>query len=139
MDGLGIGNSSGRFDRRKFLKLTGFGAAALAASHGSGTFTPEPVLANNPPPFDLNTGMAPIDVIIPTVIPVVFQRVSPAAMDATLVLRITTLITNAWFDAIAPYHPKAVGVYSSIERQPASEATLFNKNVATAYDRTGSY
>ena len=113
--------------------MTGFGAAALAASKASGVFTPDIVLADDPPPFDLNTGVAPLEVIIPTVVPLVFQRVSPAAMDATIVLRITTMITNAWFDAIAPYHPTAKGVYSSIARQPQSEATLFNKNVATAY------
>lgn len=58
------------------------------------------------------------------------------ANDATLVLRITTLITNAWFDVIAPYHPTAVGVYSRLGRQPTSEATTANKNTAILY---GSY
>jgi hypothetical protein len=31
-------------------------------------------------------------------------------LAATLVLRVTTVLTHAWFDAIAPYHPSAVGV-----------------------------
>jgi hypothetical protein len=47
--------------------------------------------------------------------------------------RFTTLITNAWFDAIAPYHPTAVGVYSRIGRRPPQEATDYNRNVAILY------
>ena len=31
--------------------------------------------------------------------------VSPFAGDASLVIRITTLMSNAFFDALAPYHP----------------------------------
>ena len=49
----------------------------------------------------------------------IFQFVSPSGGDATLVLRLTTLITNAWFDATAPYHPTAVGVYTRLGRQDA--------------------
>ena len=49
-------------------------------------------------------------------------------------LRITTLITNSWFDAVAPYHPTAVGVYFRLGRRPASErATNSNMNVAVIY------
>ena len=36
--------------------------------------------------------------------------VSPFAGDASLVIRITTLMSNAFFDALAPYHP--TGNYS---------------------------
>jgi hypothetical protein len=81
--------------------------------------------------YDLDTGNAPAEVVIPRVIPAIYQSVSAGAGDATLVLRITTMITNAWFDAIAPYHASAVGVYSRIDRRPASEGeTNYNKNVA---------
>jgi hypothetical protein len=83
--------------------------------------------------FDLHHGNAPVEVVIPAVIPVVYQSVSPTAGDATLVLRITTIITNAWFDAIAPYHPTAVGVYSRLGRRPPREATDYNRNVAILY------
>jgi hypothetical protein len=83
--------------------------------------------------FDLSTGNAPVEVVIPSVVPVVYQFVSPDAGDATLVLRFTTLITNAWFDAIAPYHPTAVGVYSGLGRRPPHEATDYNRNVAILY------
>src|SRR5687767_14034524 len=83
--------------------------------------------------FDFDTGIAPIEVLIPHAIPAIFS-VSPDASDASLVLRMTTLITNGWFDAIAPYHPTAVGVYSALGRRPVAEAvTNRNKNVAIMY------
>ena len=69
--------------------------------------------------FDFDTGNAPIEVVIPAVIPALVQTTT--LNDAPLVLRHTTLITNAWFDAIAPYHPAAIGVYSRLGRRPASE------------------
>lgn len=83
--------------------------------------------------FDFDTGNAPIEVVIPHAIPAIFS-VSPDASDASLVLRMTTLITNGWFDAIAPYHPTAVGVYSRLGRRPAAEAvTNRHKNIAIMY------
>lgn len=63
--------------------------------------------------------------------PVIFQDISPSGGDATLVLRTTTLVTNAWFDATAPYHETAVGVYSRIPRRPINES-LTNENLNTA-------
>ena len=83
--------------------------------------------------FDLDTGNAPIDLIIPTVAPLIFTDVSPTGSDVTLVIRVTTLVTNGWFDAAAPYHPTAVGVYSSIPHRPASESTNRNINIACLY------
>lgn len=79
--------------------------------------------------FDFDTGNAPAEVIIPTIIPVILEDVSPGASDATLVLRNTTLVTNAWFDAIAPYHPTAIGVYTQLD-QRLSEDTNREKNIA---------
>jgi hypothetical protein len=71
-------------------------------------------------------------VIIPAVIPALAQTTS--LNDAPIILRHTTLITNAWFDAIAPYHPTAVGVYSRLGRRPTAEAaTNRNKNIAMLY------
>jgi Domain of unknown function (DUF6851)/VCPO second helical-bundle domain len=81
--------------------------------------------------FNLDTGNAPIEVIIPTVAPIIFMDVSPSGGDATLVLRVTTLITNSWFDASAPYHRTAQGVYSRLGRRPAGES-LTNRNINTA-------
>jgi len=86
---------------------------------------------------DLDTGNAAIELVVPTVIPVAYQDISATAGDATLILRATTLITNVWFDATAPYHPTAVGVYSHLGRRPASEsATERNINIALL---VGSY
>jgi hypothetical protein len=73
-------------------------------------------------PFDFDTGSAPVEVIIPQVVPVIFQTIQPG--DATLVLRTTTLLTHCWFDAIAPYAANAVGVSSRIERRPVGEEPM---------------
>jgi hypothetical protein len=81
--------------------------------------------------FDFHNGKAPDEVVIPRALPAIYTSVSPGGNDATLVLRVTTLIANAWFDAIAPYHPTAVGVYSRLGRRPATEAlTNQYKNIA---------
>lgn len=92
-----------------------------------------PAAGTAPSGFDPATGNAGIEVIIPLVIPAIFTTVSPTAGDASLVLRITTLVTNAWFDAIAPYHESAVGVESRLGRRPVEERTQANKNVAMIY------
>lgn len=81
--------------------------------------------------LDFDAGSAPKEVIIPGLIPVVFETVAPS--DATLVLRTTTLITNSWFDAIAPYGDSSVGVYSRLDRRPVSERTDANRNIAILY------
>lgn len=84
--------------------------------------------------YDFDNGNAAVDIVIPTVAPVVFTEVSPSGGDATLVLRTTTQTTNAWFDATAPYQPSAVGVYTHLDRRPAVEATTNrNMNIALLY------
>jgi hypothetical protein len=45
--------------------------------------------------FDLDSGNAPVEVIIPTVAPIIFTDVSPTGSDVSLVIRVTTLVTNA--------------------------------------------
>ena len=59
--------------------------------------------------YDFANGKAAVEVVIPAVAPVIFRDVSSSGGDATLVLRVTTLVTNSWFDAVAPYHASAVG------------------------------
>ena len=84
--------------------------------------------------FDFDTGKAPLDVVVPTVLPIIFSDISPTASDPTLVLRFTTMLSNSWFDAIAPYHPAAVGALSNLGRRPPSESvTNRNKNIAILY------
>jgi len=83
--------------------------------------------------LDFDNGNAALTVVIPKVIPAI-REFSPGDSDAPVILRITTLLANAWFDAIAPYHPTAVGVYSRLGRRPAAEgATNRNKNIAILY------
>ena len=84
--------------------------------------------------YDFENGNAAVEVAIPAIAPVIFQDVSPSGGDATLVLRVTTLVTNSWFDATAPYAAPAVGVYSRLGHRPASEAANnANMNIALLY------
>jgi hypothetical protein len=92
--------------------------------------------AQVPPPVapDLDNGNVLIQTLIPTIVPVLLRPgtgIGPSC--ATLVLRTTTLVTHASFDAIAPYHPTAVGVSSRLGRRPAGERTNRNKNIAITY------
>ena len=83
--------------------------------------------------LDFDNGNAALTVVIPKFVPTL-REFSPGDSDAPVILRITTMMTNAWFDAIAPYHPTAVGVYSNLGRRPAAEsATNRNKNIAILY------
>lgn len=86
--------------------------------------------AQAPPPFDFDSGIAPI-VVGPTIVQALLQ--TTAANDAPIILRHTTLASQAWYDAIAPYHPTAVGVSSNLGRRPAGERTQRNKNIAMFY------
>lgn len=83
--------------------------------------------------FDFDTGLSPVEVILPILQPIMLEHVSATGGDATLILRIATVTNNAWFDATAPYHPTAVGVYSHLGRRPQDEATNSNINTAIMY------
>ncbi|MFD0319237.1 DUF6851 domain-containing protein [Streptomyces flavalbus] len=52
-------------------------------------------------------------------------------MDVTVFLWINRLTALAVFDALAPYHESAVGIYSRIPRRPSSESAT-NRNMNTA-------
>jgi hypothetical protein len=120
------GHLSDSFVRRRTLLLGGVGgAAALAALGTNGTAAAQV-------PFDFDTGNF-IDFLQPTD---ENAGVSPSAQifapgDATIFVWVNHLTTIAWFDAVAPYHPTAVGVSTRIGRRPASEsATNRNLNIA---------
>ncbi|MBO0883644.1 MAG: vanadium-dependent haloperoxidase [Mycobacterium sp.] len=82
--------------------------------------------------FDWDNGNAAYSIVVQQGDPVLLQYMQGS--DASLVVRYTTLLENAWFDAIAPYHPTAIGVYSNLGRRPSSEAsTNRNKNIAILY------
>jgi hypothetical protein len=83
--------------------------------------------------LDFDRGNAALTVVIPRFVPTL-REFSPGDSDAPVIMRITALMNNAWFDAIAPYHPTAVGIYSKLGRRPAAEAaTNRNKNIAILY------
>lgn len=83
--------------------------------------------------LDNSISNAVVQVIIPIGSEVVIDDISPNASDPSLLLRITAMSSNAWFDAIAPYHPTARGVYTNIPNRPSSERTDENRNVAMLY------
>jgi hypothetical protein len=109
----------------RWLLLT-LGVLLLASAAGTVRATTTATLS-----FDFDTGNSAIEVIIPAVVGPLFQTTAPN--DAPIILRHTTLITNAWFDAVAPYHATAVGVYSGIARRPVAERTDRNRNTAMFY------
>ena len=75
------------------------------------------------PPFDLTTGNAAIQVIIPAVDPIFFEDVTVHGGDPSILIRYTTLIVNSWFDASTAYHETAVGVYSTPEKAKGFDPT----------------
>ena len=91
-----------------------------------------PASRAQPPVFDFDSGNALFEVIGPALIPPILQTTAPN--DAPHILRLVVVIDNAWFDAIAPYHPTAVGVYSRLGRRPPSEGvTNRQRNIALLY------
>ena len=88
-----------------------------------------------PPPaaaFDLATGDSVRGVIAPflrTIVPVL----GAAGSDASLILRYTTFSVVAYFDALAPFHPTAVGIVGRVPRRPVAEQTRANRNIAILY------
>jgi hypothetical protein len=117
--------------RRRSLLFGGVGVAAALAAVGRGT----PAAAQPPGPpqidFDFDTGNF-IKTLNSLVDPNSIDDIAP--MDVTLQMRVTHLATVGWFDALAPYHPTAVGVHTRIPRRPASESTTNrNKNIAALH------
>ena len=92
-----------------------------------------PIPAPPMPPFQLDAGHPLAQVIIPKLIPVLVRDVSPALNDVTLVPRVTNALLTAMVDALAPYHPTAVGIFTRFERRPQDEWTLENMNIASLY------
>ncbi|MFE1439656.1 DUF6851 domain-containing protein [Streptomyces sp. NPDC058739] len=81
--------------------------------------------------FDLDHGNALTGVVYPK-----FQRVSrdeSFGRSVTLTVDHAILIEMPWFDALAPYHPTAKGIFSDLGRRPAEERTTRNKNIAVIY------
>jgi len=116
--------------RRRLRQSAGIAiAAVMVATLTHAQSTPAKAAAAT---FDLDHGNALTGVIYPH-----FQKavrtVTPDGSDATLVADHILTVEVAWFDAIAPYHETAVGIYSNLGRRPRSEATTRNRNIAVIY------
>ncbi len=82
--------------------------------------------------FNMHTDNAALQLVLRAMQPVFDATWSPG--DATLIFRSEALVNNAWFDAIAPYRPEAVGIYSDLGRRPRHESsTNYHRNVAILY------
>lgn len=92
--------------------------------------------------FNLATGNAATEIVQPFAVEAVLRDYSPTASDATLVLRAFTIVANGSYDAIAPYHPTAVGVYSRLGRRSPEnreDNTQMNKAILHAAHKTLSH
>ena len=84
--------------------------------------------------FNFEEGDALHEVVVPAFAPWLWNDVSPGFNDVSLVFRYFHLVINAAYDAVAPYHPTAVGSYSRLGRRPAAEtADHRNLNIAVLY------
>ncbi|MFE6288274.1 DUF6851 domain-containing protein [Streptomyces sp. NPDC057877] len=121
---------------RRSLLLGGSSAAALTMlglPHAASAVTNGEAAAAVEVDFDLDTGN-----YIKWARPATNEEASTpsvngfvGSMDATLILWMAHVGALAAFDAVAPYHESAVGVYSRIPRRPSSEsATNRNMNIA---------
>jgi hypothetical protein len=59
--------------------------------------------------------------------------VSPDGDAATILSYISTLVSVAQFDALAPYHPTSEGVLAKLRKRPYNERSIENKNIAALY------
>lgn len=119
------------------ILLTVAAAAVLLTLSGVPLATLLFAARNQPVPpgetLDLDSGRALHQVVGPSVSDWIRRDVSERFNDVSMVFRYFPLLINAAFDALAPYHPTAVGVYTRIDRRPASEATVRNFNIAIMY------
>lgn len=104
------------------ILLLGVFAAPTAATPGAGATQS----------FDFDNGNVLIEVVYPAIRPH-RPEISPTGADATTIIDLSMLLQISWFDAIAPYHPTAVGILSDLGRRPRSEATDRNRNTALLY------
>ena len=102
---------------------TGSASDAAAASHAAAVVA----LA-----FDLETTDFLSNYVLGLAATYLTERISTG--DASVILRWSGMIHAAWFDAVAPYHPTAVGVYSDLGRRPEIEAETENIAVALLYN-----
>jgi len=117
--------------RRRSVLLAGLGSASAGMLGTLGLSDSAAAQAGSAAAdFNFDTGNFIVELIAP------FHPVrdSIAPMDVTILHRFVHYSTVSWFDAMAPYHPTAVGVHSRLGRRPAGEAaTNRNKTIAALH------
>ncbi|MCD0448630.1 hypothetical protein LO762_05385 [Actinocorallia sp. API 0066] len=119
------------FNRRLRRRHMGYAAAAVTAALMGSLTASVTASSREPVGFDLDNGNALIGVIYPR-----FDSVSRAeslGRPIPWTADHAMLVEMPWFDAIAPYHPTAVGIFSDLGRRPPAERTTRNKNIAVVY------
>jgi hypothetical protein len=120
--------------RRRSLLIGGASTAALATLGHTGTAAASQATGSADEPavdFDFDKGNFIRDLITTNAGGVFPPEGAIGPMDATIYVWLTSSLQISWFDALAPYHPTAIGVHSRIPRRPSSEsATNRNKNIA---------
>lgn len=124
-------NSKRLLSRRQLTVATG---AALVASQTrvlpASAQTTTQATTQTTTGFDLDNGNALLAVFYPR-----YDTVSRTESLGRLTLTVdrAMLVEIPLFDAIAPYHPTAVGIFSDLGRRPSEEHTTRNKNIAVLY------
>ncbi|WBB62403.1 vanadium-dependent haloperoxidase [Streptomyces sp. WMMC500] len=109
----------------------GYAVAIATAAALTGTLTSAVPASSQDDGFDIDRDNVLMEVVYPK-----FQRVSrdeSSGRAVSLTVDHAMLIEMPWFDAIAPYHPTAKGIFSDIPRRPESEHTTRNQNIAVTY------
>ncbi|WP_371530698.1 hypothetical protein OG302_36560 [Streptomyces sp. NBC_01283] len=117
--------------RLRSRRLAGVVAVATAFVLVGSLNSAAPAAPRKAAAIDLDHGNALIEVVYPK-----FQRVSreqSSGRSVSLTVDHAILIEMPWFDAIAPYHPTAKGIFSDLGRRPKEERTVRNKNIAVIY------
>ncbi|WP_218105712.1 DUF6851 domain-containing protein [Micromonospora inyonensis] len=123
-----------RLRRRRLEGVVAFAVTmALAGSLTSGVAAAPQEEAT----FDLDHGNVLLEVVYPTFNMV--SRTESLGRPMSWTLDHAMRLELPWFDAIAPYHPTAVGIFSDLGRRPAGEHTTRNKNIAVAYSAFTSF
>lgn len=105
------------------------GATGTAQQALNGSADPD-----NPTGFDFDNGDIVADYIIPYIVPLMTAPGAVGPGDASIILNITTTMMAGWFDTIAPYSAKMVGIHSRIPRRPAAEGVNNrNRNIAAMH------
>jgi hypothetical protein len=108
-----------------------YGLAATAAAALSGSvLVAVPAFSDQPPAFDLDHGNALVQIIFPRYDQIIRTQ---SVGRQLLVLDRAMQIEVPLFDAISPYEPAAVGIFSDLGRRPEAERTVRNVNIAVLY------